>query len=481
MRPTIAIVLTLLAQGVSVTATRAAHAQTPSTMPPLSWLEIANTKLRSVVPKSAQEFPGTFGNTGPASIISAWNSATLDTRRSRLILHGGGHADYYGNELYAFDVGTLTWKRLTDPTPNPTAGTDINSDGTPQARHTYNGTTYISHLDRFFVFAGSGSTIGASGFPPTENVWTFDFGANQWSHVNTPPPDGPPHGEGSSAIYDPATRIVWYGEGQNSGSGAGWGLWAWNQDTRVWTHHTHESVFSRSTGCLDSKRGVLVFVGGGAVHTFQVRSGTPRLEDWTTTGDTAIINQTAPGVAYDPVLDRVIAWQGGPVYVLNPDTKEWRALDVPGAPTPCSNNTYGRFAYIPLVNAFASINDIDQNVFFFKHSAGQGQPPPPYDGGIDAGGQDSGNSGTAGTSGTSGTSGVGGTGPASGGTQGSGAAPSAGSPGSPNAGHSDGDASGCGCKIARASGLSSLAHTLVLLVLSLAGYAVRRTRRRPST
>jgi hypothetical protein len=50
-----------------------------------------------------------------------------------------------------FEIETLTWRRLTDATPNPTAGSDINWDGTPESRHTYGGTTYIAYLDSFFV------------------------------------------------------------------------------------------------------------------------------------------------------------------------------------------------------------------------------------------------------------------------------------------------------------------------------------------
>jgi hypothetical protein len=363
-----------------------ATAQSPEDMEPLTWLEIPDTPMRAVAPEP-DEFPGTWGVVGPEGVISAWNSAALDTTRSRLVLTGGGHFDYYGNELYGFEVETLRWTRITDPTSNPTAGSDINWDGTPQSRHTYNGLAYISHLDSFFVYAGSGSTIGDSGFPPTENVWNFDFRASAWSYAHTPPPEGPPHGEGSSAIYDPATGIVWYGEGRNSNPDDGWGLWAWDPDDRTWTHHTRESVFSQKTGCIDTRRGLLIFVGGGSVIAYDVRSGTPALMNWETTGDTAIIDETSPGVDYDPVLDRVVAWNGGPVYSLDPETRVWTAIDAPGAPERSSNNTYGRFRYVPSVNAFISVNHIDANVFFFKHGEGRGTELPDAGMTIDGGGR----------------------------------------------------------------------------------------------
>lgn len=363
-----------------------ARAAGPADAEPLTWIEIPDSALRPVTPQSPDEFPGTWGVEGPSAVIDDWNGAALDTARGRLLLHGGGHAGYFGNEIYAFDMETLAWSRLTDPSPT-TPGSDINEDGTPQSRHTYNGTTYVAHLDSFFVFAGSGSTIGDSGFPPTENVWTYDFGASAWNHVNTPPPAGPPHGEGSSALYDPASGLVWYGEGWNSNPSDGWGLWAWDPDASTWTHHTNESVFSSATGCVDTKRSQLVFVGGGAVTAFDISGEMAVQTTLETTGATAAIDTNAAGVDYDPVMDRVVVWGGGPVYSLDLDTLEWTAIEAEGAPTPNGNNTYHRFMYVPSVNAFVSVNHIDDNVFFFKHGEGGGMPPPSPD---DTGGSDDG-------------------------------------------------------------------------------------------
>ena len=60
-------------------------------------MELPNTKIRSVLPATPQ-----MGNAG--SLINAWNGGTVDTARSRLLVWGGGHADYYGNEMYALDL-----------------------------------------------------------------------------------------------------------------------------------------------------------------------------------------------------------------------------------------------------------------------------------------------------------------------------------------------------------------------------------------
>src|SRR5215831_10640591 len=85
----------------------------PGTMAPDTWLSVPNSHMSTVAPTNGQ-FAGTWGVGGPANVIAAWCGGALDTQRSRLILWGGGHADYYGNELYAFDIPTLKWSRLTD-------------------------------------------------------------------------------------------------------------------------------------------------------------------------------------------------------------------------------------------------------------------------------------------------------------------------------------------------------------------------------
>src|SRR5262249_3302424 len=90
----------------------AAHAQIPST---LGWYSIPNTALRSVCP------PSNFGGSGYdfayycMYVTLAWNSGVFDTKRNRLIVWGGGHGDYAGNEVYSVDLNRLTVQRLTDP------------------------------------------------------------------------------------------------------------------------------------------------------------------------------------------------------------------------------------------------------------------------------------------------------------------------------------------------------------------------------
>ena len=79
-------------------------------MPANSWLSVPNTRMDAVAP-SASQYPNIQGVEGVSAVMDDWCGAAFDTRRNRLIVWGGGHNGYYGNELYAFDVDLLKWFR----------------------------------------------------------------------------------------------------------------------------------------------------------------------------------------------------------------------------------------------------------------------------------------------------------------------------------------------------------------------------------
>ena len=83
-----------------------AHPGPLEDLQPGRWLQIPNSKLAAVLPSPLP--PGG----SPANITEAWNSGAFDTKRNRLLVTGGGHNDYGGNEVYAFDVPTLKWSKL---------------------------------------------------------------------------------------------------------------------------------------------------------------------------------------------------------------------------------------------------------------------------------------------------------------------------------------------------------------------------------
>jgi hypothetical protein len=81
------------------------------------------------------------------NVTAAWSGGAYDYIRKRMLVWGGGHGDYAGNEVYAFDTEALKWERLTDPSLGDKASLtdrDPLADGNPASRHTYDGLTFRS-------------------------------------------------------------------------------------------------------------------------------------------------------------------------------------------------------------------------------------------------------------------------------------------------------------------------------------------------
>jgi hypothetical protein len=148
------------------------------------------------------------GNEGCSAVIDDWNSGSFDQARNRLLLWGGGHQGYYGNEIYAIDLDTLTTTRLTDPSYDlDGAGSqgdvcgESHENGTqPASRHTYDGllyvpprpdvTTHPANPYGMLVVTGEGDECGTGVGSNNASIWTFNFSnaagtAGSWAWVNS--------------------------------------------------------------------------------------------------------------------------------------------------------------------------------------------------------------------------------------------------------------------------------------------------------
>jgi ferric-dicitrate binding protein FerR (iron transport regulator) len=326
-------------------------------MPPDSWLSVPDTRMRKVVPDRSR-YPNVKGS--PEAVITGASGAALDPRRHRLVLWGGGPG-YFGNELYAFDLPTLQWRRLTDPYPDPKPEVSVHPDGTPGARSTYNHLAYLAHVDRLFALGGAVTGSGNASCPET---WTFDFETKTWENRRPSGPN-PSAGFGCAAAYDPVTRKLWWGDDYHASYRQTQGLFSYEFETNAWTRHDSDEFYFY-TSTIDLRRGRLVFVGRGEVFVYDVRGSGATRRPWKTTGGDGFIAKTNPGLDYDPVRDRIVGWHGGAVYALNPETGVWTAHDASGAPTTTANGVFGRWRYVPVLDAFVVVTGIDENVHLYR-------------------------------------------------------------------------------------------------------------------
>ena len=174
---------------------------------PGEWLEVPTSRLDALKPD-----PLPPNQSGFAAVITAWSGGAADIKRGRLLVWGGGHGDYSGNEIYAFDINTLKWDRLSNPSTN--VGGDESSgiypDGTPRARHTYDYIEYIPTIDAFCTFGGG--AMYPTGGTGSRKTFCYDFKLNKWIQKN----DAITGGIGAISGYDPYTQKLWIqGTGNN--------------------------------------------------------------------------------------------------------------------------------------------------------------------------------------------------------------------------------------------------------------------------
>lgn len=361
----LAVALSLLTHGSCASAELPADHPVLK-MPANSWLAIPGTAMGKVAAER-EKFPKAMGICGPSGVIDAWSGGALDTKRNRLILFGGGHADYGGNELYAFDCTKLSWKRLTEPFADPKDdNSDQNPDGTPQSRHTYGGLAYLAHADRFFALGGA---IFRSGWGSCNKVWTCDFAAgNTWKRDADKAPV--PSGYDNMCTYDPATGKLWWG-GRSDG---GWcSLWSYDSETKTWDKRSKVDITGYSALAMDSKRGqVVVLVGDAKAQLYDARDKAPMQEVALTGGKGDKCFQV--GFEYDPVADAYVRFgRDDTVYVLDPTTRAWTANSPAGAPKGKPHGPFGRWRYVPALNAFVVVTGINEDVHFYKLTAGAGK------------------------------------------------------------------------------------------------------------
>lgn len=323
-------------------------------VPPGSWYEVPDTKLRAVLPSP---LPDT-GYNGPHAIVDTWNGAAYDTHLDALVIPGaGGHADYGGNEVYAFWLSRLRWERLTDPSPTTRDTTEALADGRPASRHTYDGVSYIESIRKIFVTGGSLWYSGNG----SKGAWTFDVRSRQWERRK----DAPSDQITAMTEYDPRSNLV-YSLLQDGT------LAAYNPTSDSWTVKGGTggwAGFAR-TMILHPPSQQLLVVGHGEMFGFKISSWFNGRRIVQTRGGDPVVRAQAPGLAYHPQSERIVGWVGGgDVYTLDLVSGLWSHHAPVGSNTPGlgpKTGTYGRWQYVPSRDLFVAVTSIDENVWLYR-------------------------------------------------------------------------------------------------------------------
>jgi hypothetical protein len=358
---------------------------------PGHWYEIPNSKINTPSVRPNPLPPGNFEN-----LIKGYSGGAYDKTRDRLLVWGGGHGDYSGNEIYAFDLNTPSWEKvwgpslnipsIPDPSDSPIANDMTYADGNPRSRHSYDGLEYLPVQDAFWFMGGSVWWGGGAG----RDTWMFPFsGSNAGTWVKKQDVQHPSYAELQAiSDFDPMTGHVFL----NSQT---WPLQEYDPAANTWKTRG-EAVFHTGgmTAAVDPGRRKYVAIGRGKAYAYSLPvSGTAVLEALITTGDKAIENEEGPGFVYypdkknlitgekDPLSDKFVAWSGGgDVYTLDMDLNPpvWTRHSALGSSAPTAppvQGTFGRFRYSENKNVFIVVNDVDENVWAYRLSSA-GVPPP---------------------------------------------------------------------------------------------------------
>jgi len=329
-------------------------------MAPGTWLEVTGSNLSAVYPD-----PVPAGD--PASIMTTWSGGAYDTTRNRLLVMGGGHGDYAGNEVYAFDIDSLSWSRITEPSFAGGAGTysGLQSDDTPASFHSYNSLCYLESIDTLMSFGVQGINPTGLSYPVSPGL---DLSTLTWDGTKTLLPFNPGDA-GTITAYDPSTgnAYVWVGNNNNAK------LQRYNSLDNTWTDIGGPTLYveNYTTAAIDPVRQMMVSTGSShGLVSCDLTSGIRTKR--TATGDAFPEYAQAPGFIFNPVREKFVLWNGGVnLYEIDPDT--WVCTQVTINPsntvTPTTkqpNGTYGRFQYIPSKQAYIGVNGTTENVYIFK-------------------------------------------------------------------------------------------------------------------
>lgn len=348
----------------------------------LTWAEVGGNTLSNVDPALDPlvnpNYPGDapwIGSNGFASVISGWSGAAWDDTNRRLLITGGGHADYAGNEVYQWSALTGLFTRLCNPT-GAIGNTGVLNDGLdgtnpayfdgrPRSAHTYNHLRMVDGV----LWNFQGSTFrGGSGVRGA-----FKFYGNDW-HRNGTTTFGNNYG---ATLYDAIrSRFITISPGVNqprwydpvSDTTGAYSRWSNNSDS-----------FGSELQCvyLPSRDMAVSFTED--IQLFKL--------DDTAHSSSAIVSGVTPpwtdkrviGAVYDEANDRILCWHGGSsIYVLTPpatnpltNTWVWSKID-PAAgnaitPTsPALAGTYGRFWYSPSLKCCGVVNATNQKMYVFR-------------------------------------------------------------------------------------------------------------------
>ena len=310
--------------------------------------------------------------------LFAWAGGALDEDRDVIQYNGGGHDDYWGNEIYSMDLDRDDPKWVLRFPPTGALGnagnlddgqeaTGVYFDGRPRSCHTYGNLLFVD--GDFYRCPGGARSQDGNGM---EQCFVYTALQEDWTQLDTRPSAGNAFG---CVTYDPVRHKLGYAASSTAN------ICSYDITGDTWTEHagTTNTVGLYCTNKYDAPGDIVllwnsIYSGGVAYHTLDPVSGNTAL---TVTGTTpTTLNQGA--VAYDGNRDVYYHWndEAANVNRLTPPpaatrtsgTWTWDVMtpDVGNTVTPSARNSTGSFGRVLFSNWLDCLfvhNNEDEQVY----------------------------------------------------------------------------------------------------------------------
>ncbi len=326
-------------------------------------------------------------NEGQRGVLDDWTGGAFASgvgTHGALLTFGGGHAGYYGSEVYAFDLGTQRWRRVTNPYTGPFNWPFTNGtypDGSPVPTHTYDYVDYHPGTNSFVVLRGVEdgyrSTNATSRF--VTHMLDLDTGSWRRSPVNSP--SSLPGG--GSSCYDRNRDVFWIMTPGTSRVFAKFDPKATNADGSAgrYTNYPGDNLGIDVTADCDPARDLFVYANfryEDRIYARDLKDPTAPRIAITETGDVPN-KEHAGGWAWSEKRQGFLYWRrGAGVFAFSPESGSatawrWTNLTATGnavAPpeAEADNGVYSRFrvANFGTEEIALVVNRIDGPVYAFR-------------------------------------------------------------------------------------------------------------------
>lgn len=369
---------------------------------PMTWIKVGASVPLDVDPEDDPAINPNYPDSAPwrntsgggdiFRVWDAWCGAAWDETTGTLRVHGGGHDDYAGNEVYAqrlFEDAAL-WELERPPTGavgntgvlnDQQETTAVYFDGRPRSNHSYDNLLSIDGELWLVVVAGPFSSGQISA------LHTFKLVSGDWQTVQTGlfPTGAMGVGGAGSAVHDTSRGRVYYWPSQNS-EVSYWDIAAGTATTTP----LYTAAGQQSRAIYVAELDLQVILNGSYAAQFGIYDYDRTLTD-------APLQPGATGLApsheysagwwypngvwvpgFGGGVGAILCWHGGtglwaltPPAAGDPSTSAWSWSRVEAAASntvdpgePNNNGVFGRFFYSERLKGVGLSRDADEPTYF---------------------------------------------------------------------------------------------------------------------